>query len=285
MHKGIYIKRLRKNKCYTQKYVGEGVLSQSAYSKFEAGISDIHSEAFIQILDRLDMSLEEVLYISNGYCLKEVKDLVHSFFSLPYNNLDSLHQLVVEIEQYPEYENNILLNDIRTVCFALIELYATHDILAARTIVEPVWKRLSLLNNWYLTDIRLINSILYLFPNDTAIELTRNVLKQLDRYKGFQDSGRLMITFKINLSLLLIKEKNFEVASDILTDALIKHKKEMLFSSLAICLGRLSICNHALGKSISDDYLNQAEQLLKIYDHEDLWRKIKEEYTYYCNLP
>lgn len=51
------MKRIRKNKGYTQADVAQGILSQSAYSKFEAGLSDISVTSYIHLLENLDLTL------------------------------------------------------------------------------------------------------------------------------------------------------------------------------------------------------------------------------------
>lgn len=281
MLNGKSIKKVRRNKGYTQKYVAENIISQSSYSKFEADQSDIHSTAYIQLLERLDMTVEEICFIDKGFKHEQAQKIINNFFSLPYNDVTALEKVIVEINSFLKKQDNILLRDIKVICKALISLHTKKDINIVRKIVEPVWNRLSKHNQWYLSEIRLINTILYFFPNETALEISNNIIKRLELYDGFRDSEKQIITFKINLTLLLIKEGDYFKALDLLTGILRKHKKSMPYQSLAVCFARISICNSKLEGINGTSYMDQAQNLLQIYDDLDLWSKIQKEYEHY----
>ncbi|PKH09699.1 hypothetical protein, partial [Planomicrobium sp. MB-3u-38] len=139
-------------------------------------------------------------------------------------------------------------------------------------------------DQWYLTDIRIIHSILYFFPNDIAIEMANTLLSRIYNYKDFQDSNRLVTTLKLNLSLLLIKEKDFKTALNVLEDILNKHKVGMTQQSLSVLFIRIAICRKMLQLGKEDEYLEQAAQLLKIYDQEEFLEQVMKDYKYYTNL-
>lgn len=281
MLNGNTIKKIRINKGYTQKYVAKDILSQSSYFKFEAELSDVHSIAYINFLDRLDMTLEEVRFINNDFKHGQVQQIINNFFSLPYNDVTALEKIKIEINNALKKHQNILLLDIKLICEALISLNIKNDINIVRIIVEPVWNRLSKLNQWYLSDILLINTILYFFPNDTAIAISSRIIERLELYDGFQNSQKLIISFKINLTLLLIKEGDFLKALEMLTIIIQKHKKSMSYQSLAVCFARISICNNKLGRTNATTCIQQARLLLKIYDDLDFLVNVEKEYAYY----
>src|SRR5690606_30631527 len=95
---GEAIRGIRKSRGMTQKYVGKGILSQAAFSKYERGLTDIHSSAFIQILERLGMSLEEFEYVYYAYSYPTTKKIFYKFFNFPYNRVEDLHELIIEID-------------------------------------------------------------------------------------------------------------------------------------------------------------------------------------------
>ncbi|MFD1928810.1 helix-turn-helix domain-containing protein [Sporosarcina siberiensis] len=278
---GKHLKRIRKNKGYTQKYSAENILSQSSYSKFEDEKSDIKAETFINILNKFHISPSEFLFIADEYKVSEEQQILMDFFNLPYNDLHRLHSIKNKIMAYENSEKNIMLSDVLTICNALIKLAQTSDIDRAREIVEPVWDRLSTYNNWYLTDIKLINVLLYLFPVDTAIEVTKSLLNRLNQYKGYQYSVQLQSTLLINLTLLLIKDKNYQEALSVLEDTIKTHQKQMPYQSLALCFSRKSLCLHHLGHDSANNYLQKAKQLLEIYEENDMWILIEKEHQTY----
>lgn len=280
---GKLIRKIRRNRSITQKYVGNNILSQSAFSKFEAGITDIHSSSFIKIVDRLSISLEELEYINHNYDYPGPQKLIRKFFNLPYNQVDALKELIEEIKDYQTHHSNIDLENIKTICRALIFLEKENDLIKAQSYVAPIWDQLSRNDQWYLTDIRLINVILYFFTNDVAIEMSKKILHRIEDYKEFQNAFKLAITFKINLSLLLIKEKDYHTAFRVLQDTLTTHKKQMSHQSLAICFIRIAICMKALNFSEKKDYLEQASFLLNLYDQQILLKQLMQEYDYFTN--
>lgn len=283
MSMGKNFKKICNNKGYTQKYVAENIITQGSYSKFEDEQSDIKAETFLSILGKFYMSSSEFIFINNEYEYTEDEQILMNFFSLPYNDLDQLNLLNKRLHAYLSREKNIMLSDVLTICNALIELAETNDIESAQKIVAPVWDRLSRYNNWYLNDLKLINVLLYLFPVDTAIEVTKNLLKRLTQYKDFQGTFDLKFTLLINLTLLLIKSENYQEALNILDDTMMKYHKRMPFHSLALCFSRKSLCLHQLGNDSSDIYLKKAKQLLDIYEDNALWALIEKEYQKYTS--
>lgn len=281
---GTAIKRIRKSRGMTQKAVGSGILSQAAFSKFEAGLTVIHSTAFLQILERLSMSLEEFEYVVNSYAYPPSKNIIHTFFNTSYNRVEDLEALIQEIDEFPGEQPNFELENIKIICKSLLCLSREKDIQKARNLVEPLWLKLSKLDQWYLTDIRLINAILYLFPTDAAIEMAHTLLARISTYNDFQDSKRLIITVKINLSLLLIKEQDFAAAFTILEGLLNEHKKTMTHQSLAVAFGRIAICRKMLQLGNEDSYLELATQLLTIYDQKEFLEQVLADYTHYTKV-
>lgn len=281
MKLGVSFKVIRKNKGYTQKNITEGIITQGAYSKFESGNSELSASSYIELLNRLHMTSEEFIFVSNGFEHRNQDSIIQNFFELPYNDTQQLRTLKTKVNNLLKSEVDPLLKDIYTICDAMIILAERSNLNAARKLVNPIWERLSKRDNWYLSEIRLINVILYLFPIDTAIEMTRHVLNQLERYNGFQDTNRLKITFNMNLSLLFMKSGNYQSALTIINNLLVTQRKSLSYISLALCFSRSYICYFHLGKN-KKEYIGKVKQLLSIYEDELLWEVMKKEIHNYC---
>ncbi|WP_425426043.1 helix-turn-helix domain-containing protein [Alkalibacterium subtropicum] len=52
---------------FTQLQVCRNIMSQSNYSKVEKGEIDISFSKMVELLNRLDMSVDEFMYIKNDY--------------------------------------------------------------------------------------------------------------------------------------------------------------------------------------------------------------------------
>ena len=67
-------------------------------------------------------------------------------------------------------------------------------------------------DKWYLLDIRLINTILFIFPIDVAVNIGERVTEQLVPYHNLKEAEILLINIDINLAILLIDDKKYEEA-------------------------------------------------------------------------
>lgn len=105
----------------------------------------------------------------------------------------------------------------------------------------------------------------------------------MDTYKDFRDAARLKIAFKINLSLLLIKNKDYVRALAIIVDSLQYDKRKMNYSILALHFSREGICRANIQGEGSAEPLEKAQQLLIFYDDYDYWERIRQEFNYYTS--
>ena len=135
----------------------------------------------------------------------------------------------------------------------------------------------------YLNDIRIINAILFLFPVDIAIKFAQTVLVRLDTYKDFRDAERLKTAFKINLSLLLIKSKEYAKALAIIVVSFQSDQRKMSYSILALHFSREAICRANMQEEGSIELLEKARQLLLLYDDQDYWERIQQEFHHYIS--
>lgn len=127
-----------------------------------------------------------------------------------------------------------------------------------------------------------MNVILFLFPTEVAIELTKRVLTRLEIYNGFQDSSKLRLTFRINLSLLLIKNECYSEALELLTTTLEESRWIMPYQTLAVCFARMAICYFKLGQGMEMEFMQKTQQLLQLYEDQNLWINVQDEYFRYC---
>lgn len=283
MHLGKYFKIIRKNRTYSQAALTNRIMSQSAYSKFEAGTRDVDATIYLELLHRLNISSEEFNYVRNDYKYEGKNELIYILFSLDYNKMDSLQRLKQQTIDFLEKQYDEDIKKVNLICEAFIQLHNTKSMEAAQSIVEPIWHDMSKYEQWYLNDIRIINTILFLFPVDTAIEFTQTILVRLDTYKDFRDAAKLRIAFKINLSLLLIKNKEYANAYKIIVDSLEYDQRKMNYLTLALHFSREAICRSNLQMPESERLLEKARQLLMLYNDYDYWQRIQQEFQYYTS--
>lgn len=270
MNIGQTMREIRINKGYTQKYVSSNFVSQSAYSKFELNRIDILASSYMSLLEKVDVSLAEFYYIMNNYAYSRRQNFIYNFFSMPFNHRERLKETIKEANQLLLAGEDHLIDEIRLICEALLLLNKTNNIEQARELVSVVWDRLSKHDSWYLMDIRLINSILFIFPIETAINIADNALKRIYVYKEFQDTHKLEINIRINFSLLLIKSNKFNTALDVIEGTIPLCKKHGAFRETAICYGRKGICLNNLGSKSAEKYTGKAVGILRVLEEKEL---------------
>lgn len=281
---GETLKIIRQNKGYSQQYLAKDILSQSSFSKFEHNQSDINFIAFHQLLERLNMTYNEFSFIHENFQRQPKVQLIKDFFSLPYNSKSDLQKTLTTIENYLQHNEDLLIEDLHIICKALLALWKEQGMEEARKLVTPIWERMSVLHNWYAIDFLILNSILYVFPIETAIEISKNMIQRLERYKQFEEVYYLKSSVQINISLLLIKNKHYNEALEVLNQLLNQQQKSLSYVLLAICLFRKEICLQKLNPATDKPYLTKALELAKIYEDDSLLNAITLEFEKYTNI-
>ena len=182
---------------------------------------------------------------------------------------------------YLRSNNDRLIQDIVSICEGLIILAKTNDIQLARSYVNKVWTRLEKFDSWYFTELSLINSILFIFPIETAINITEKALKQLEKYKDYDGSEKLVFNFQFNLVLLLLDNKHYEVGLKVVDDVILLCKRNRLYYQLAICYARKGIFLTNLKEDNSEKFYQKSFHLLSLIEEDDIESELKKEIEYY----
>lgn len=281
MELGKVLKNIRTNRGYSQLTASHKIISQGVYSKVESGTRDLDAVAFLKIANRMNLTPDEIEFISNGYDYNLKQQILNTFFKMSYNNPQQLNDIKNRTMDYLKKEDDVELREVHLLCEALLIVSDSEDYEAARNLIEPIWKRLKMYSEWYLYDIRLINMVLFMYPIEVAITISKKVLERLKDYEKHQEVEYLKVVYTINLSLLLIKSDRAQEALLLIEERMIE-KKQMNYTMLALNLNRLAICKAILG---IDDYEAdrlKVKNLLEIYEADDLLYRIEEEFEKYA---
>ena len=277
---GKTLKKIRESLSFTQTDISAGIMSQSNYSKVEKGEIDIPFSKMSDLLNRLGMSVDEFLYVHRDYAknpgnqLKRLKQLSAGDKESILKNINELKA----IQNLSQREQELL------IIFEALLLVLKNDYDAAHVKVLQVWNRLENHDNWYLYDIRLINSILYLFPIDVAESIVNLALKRLNDYKNFRNLNQLAANLQINFLLLLIDHKKYNMALNE-TEKLISFcTKKKLFRHLGVCYVRKGILLENLKKEDSSHWYKEGFHLLEKTYNQELIPELKNEIKYYTTL-
>ena len=282
---GDVLKDIRIDRGYSQQYVAEGIMGQSAYSKIERNEMEPTFRKWLAILEKLNISVDEFRYILNKEDLTTKEKIINEFFSLNYNYLDDLKLLKDEIIAYLKEEEDYLLRDLYYACESLIVLNETQNVEKAQFFAKKIWERMEKFDKWYLLDIRLINTILFIFPIDVAVNVGERVTKQLVPYHNLKEAEILLINIDVNLAILLIDDKKYHEALFYLKKVIPLCKKYQKYNQLAIAYARKGIILQKTGKmDEGSEYIEKAYYILNAIEDRKLIEDLEKEVSHYLNV-
>lgn len=280
MELGQVLKEIRLNRGHSQLNVAHKIISQGVYSKVEAGTRELDAVGFLKIANRLNVTPDEIEFISNGYNYNEKQQILNEFFQLNYNDPERLKKIKAKAMDYLKHGDDLELREIHLLCDALLVVSDSEDFDRARELIEPIWRRLKKYDQWYLYDIRLINTILFMYPLDTTIAFSQRVLERLKDYEKHEKVDQLKDIYNINLSLLLIKAERYEEALEVVEERL-ENRKRMNYTMLALHLGRRALCKKLLHIPGHEEDQVLMRYVLEAYEAHDLLKRLEEEFEQY----
>jgi len=277
---GKTLKKIRESLLFTQADMSAGIMSQSNYSKVEKNEIDIPFSKMIDLLNRLGMTVDEFLYIHRDY----TKNPGTQLKLLTKMNADDKQNILKNIDELKATRNLSQRDQELLLIFDALLLVLKNDYDGAREKVLQIWNRLEKHDNWYLYDIQLINSILYLFPIDVAESIVDLTLKRLDIYKKFRNINKLSANLQINFLLLLIDNKKYNMALN-KTEKLISfciNKK--LYIHLGACYVRKGIVLDNLRSEDPSSWYEKGFGLLTEANNKGLVQELKNEIKHYTTV-
>lgn len=266
------IKQIRLAKGLSQKAVSKGYLSQGNYSKFENGTIEITAGALVGILKNLDLELEELLYIDNGYKYSEKEQIYREFYRTPVNNQELLQKFILKCDRYLANTNNedFLILFIRKISLFLIESIKYNDIYFNKEQAQHLLDVFSKKEHLYIKDLYIINSIFFLFPIETA-HLTMDYIEPaLKKYGDFHSINRVEVNLRMNYSLMLMKENLEEKALQQLNIALPLVRNYKLSVQMGILYIRMGICYNNLKIPVESDYIKKGITILEVLEETEV---------------
>jgi len=155
----------------------------------------------------------------------------------------------------------------------------TKDIENARIGINSIWTHLSKRNHLYISDIYLLNSILFFFPLQIGREIIKYLLRGIDKYKNFKGIEKMKINCLLNFSIFLIKNREYKDALIYIENAISMCKLYKNYSKITVCYIRKGICLNQINRECKSGlfWINKGFNLLKEMDETDLIVQLKDE--------
>jgi len=283
MSLGETFKKIRNNKNLKQKFFLKKGLSQSMISYFENDSRKLEVENFIHILEKLNMSLEEFKLVQSNYILNEREEIIKRYYLLKVNNYETIQELIDILEKYLMENNDIMLEHILIICKGLSILSLSDNIEEARKIIQSVWSYYEKKDFWYLNELKIINSILFVFNSSNVLHIANLMLKNLSRYPDTIETINLKLNIRTNIVILMMEAREWNNAFKLLNENLNLFKLEMNYLFLVIHYNRIAICMYKLNIPEYNSYIEKANMLLELIEEQGFIDRLKKEYETWIN--
>ncbi len=268
---GSTLKKIRENKAYTQKEISDHKMARSTYTKFENDAITPTLSKYLAILDHIDMSHEEFIFILNDHKLGQKEAILYLFKQLEKNPTRELIKEIIEKgEKLVQERYDQLTLDILNACRGYVVLLDEQDLTKAKDYAQNVWNRMENLDSWYLAELHIINSILYLFDSDTAALFTDRALETLAQYPHLEEATTLKISFLLHVTNLLLLDKKYEQALGYIKQMEEESARTESHIMWAVALVRKEVCMTEIGDISEPGLIDRAIQIFDSLNKQNL---------------
>ena len=236
---GKTIHNLRTRRKMTQQELAQNLFDRSTISKIENNELSTTYENEIKLITRLGLTPNEFEYISNSYQVGTKYQLLYCFLNLD-DNVDQ-EEINGLLQDCLFVKND---EDIKRIAIILKSLLLINNAAAhARELVQPIWfNYLRNIEVFTITDITILNSILFAFDYQTANEIITKIITNLDNRYPFMKE--LKANTLINQAIIQMKEHQFKSAVSILNSLQPLLKSLRQYDKLLVANARIAICQN-----------------------------------------
>lgn len=235
MFLGPMIKQIRTSKGINQSILADGIMSRSNLSRFEGGKYYPGYDKLILLLDKLEMNLEELLFLHYDYA-QPVKRTLHL------NLVEAANRYEFEKVRAISYECRSLYEVTRTEAYYhlyllgqgyLLRYHREDEITQLSEIAEEIKPYLLSVDKWFLYEFKLLNNFLFTLSSSDAIFFGLRASKEFDKYHDFAESRTIHQHLMQNISIICLKEHDYEQSLFFLKKALpLADKTNLLYDKI-----------------------------------------------------
>lgn len=138
-----------------------------------------------------------------------------------------------------------------------------------------IWNELSIIDNWTLLDLRIINCCLHFFDKKSYLTISDMLVKNLSKYKNFSNIILLEISVYLNLTILFLLDNELEQAKKFSILSLDKSLESKRIDYISLSLIRSGIIEN------KDSQINKGLKLLEILNDQQLLEQVNEEIAHF----
>ena len=236
---GKTIHSLRTTRKMTQQDLAQDLFDRSTISKIENTELSTTYENELKLIKRLGLTPNEFEYISNSYHISTKSQLLHRFLNLDGSiDKDKINSL---LQDCLLVKNDDDIKRITIILKALLLVDKPKGFTHAQELVQPIW--LNSLRNieiFTVTDITILNSILFAFDYQTANEIITKIIANIDNHYPFMRT--LKTNTLINQAIIQMTHHKFKLAVTTLNSLKPLLKSLRQYDKLLVVNARIAIC-------------------------------------------
>ena len=262
---GIKIKKIRVSKNISPINVYSGIMSRSNYWKLEEDLISPSFETVIQLLQRINLDVEEFLMLLQHDTLlfyNQTKDQRNFFFKK--KDSEGLLNLSQQLQQQYEQTKALQLRHLALTC----NLYYSRltEKPPSPKIMTELKQYLFGCNDWSLYELRLFNSIFFIFDYETSKVLLKRALKTIQHNQQRIDEK---ISFLVNFLSLAVQNndlKQIKIIDETLqNDVVLPHKST--YNRILLSWAKQIIQAYM---TRDRQYIHKAFEIIAIFDTLDM---------------
>lgn len=262
---GPLFRTLRKERGFTLKNLSEGIVSFSYLSKFEKGKTQISLNNFIQLLQRMNLTVDEFLY----YNQIKTNDYREFFQKIAVAHVQQdLTKLksYLEIEKTLYQETKIKFHKYNAVMISVVIKELEPTFFIPEDGMHELVDYILGCSFWTTYEISLFGNSLSLFSEDLLIILLKEIKRRIQEYQVIHKDLRDLIRLLQNGALILLRKKKVDRSLEISNFLITVIERDQYFEKTRQ-LFIDGVITFALGKK--DEGIEKALQAIKIIENFD----------------
>ncbi|UOC12044.1 helix-turn-helix domain-containing protein [Streptococcus equinus] len=275
---GKTLKKIRKGKQVSISSLADNYLSKSQISRFERGESEITCSRLVNLLNKLNISVEEFLIIHNNDCDKE-KDFV---------DLVNYVRKSYSLQHYKEIKDLLLsssyrLKNIEKTMLKSIIYSFDCTICPTQNELKELTDYLFKVENWGYYEIILLGNCIRTIEYSAFYLLTKEMLENFIYSSLNKTNKKLVAQLAINCLIASIDLKNYENCQYLITKIESLLRNELNYYEQTVFLYVLGYYEFMKNKKIGKQKMLQALQVFLILNEKNMYKQYKEHYTEITN--
>lgn len=211
---GALFRVLRKERGFTLKTLSKEIISFSYLSKFEKGETQISLNNFIQLAQRMNLTVDEVLYFNQTKMNNYMDFFQRISFAHAQQDLVELKRCL-EIENNLYQKNKVKFHKYNAVMISAVIKDIESDFFIPKDDIHQLVDYILACSSWTTYEISLFGNSLSLFSEELLTILLKEIKKRVLDYQVMRKNFRDLIRLLQNGALIFLRMRKVDQALEL----------------------------------------------------------------------